>query len=251
MSEEKLFDQVAIVTGAAQGMGAAIARCLARQGAKVALCDVNERGAQKVVEEITLSGREALAIAVDVTVEAQVSAMVDLVIDTYGPVGILVNSAGILRPTRIGDITKEEWDLVVDVNLNGTFLCCSAVLEVMKEHGYGRIVNLASSAGRSVSTLGGAHYTASKAAVIGFTRAIAKELGPYGITANAICPGLINTEMARDNCTPEELLAHAESFPLRRLGSAEEVGGLALFLVSDSAYITGACVDINGGDLML
>ena len=128
--------QVAIVSGAAQGMGAAIARCFARQGAKVALCDVNESGVRKVAEEITLSGGEALAITADVTVEAQVSAMVDLVIDTYGPVGILVNSAVILRPTRIGDITKEERDLVIDLNLNGTFPCCPAVPQVIMEHGY-------------------------------------------------------------------------------------------------------------------
>ena len=251
MSAGRLMDQVAIVTGAAQGMGAEIARCFAREGARVVLCDVNETEVREVADGIGASGGEAMATAADVTDEAQVIAMAERACQTYGAVGVLVNCAGILRPTRIGDIAKEEWDLVIDVNLNGTFLCCSAVIEAMKEQKHGRIVNMASSAGRSVSTLGGAHYTASKAAVIGFTRAIAKELGPFGITANAICPGLIDTEMARDNCTAEDLRAHAESFPLRRLGSADEVAELALFLATDGGYISGACVDINGGDLML
>ena len=251
MKERRLAGQTAIVTGAAQGMGAAIARRLAMEGAQVALCDVQAEAIRELEQGIGAAAGEATAIEVDVTEEAQVAAMADSVVTIYGPVGILVNCAGILLPTRIGDITKEEWDLVLDINLNGTFLCCAAVIEVMKERNYGRIVNMASTAGRSVSTLGGAHYTASKAAVIGLTRAIAKELGSHGITVNAICPGLINTEMARDNCTPEELEAYAESFPARRLGSVEDVAELAMYLIADGSYVTGACLDINGGDLMV
>ena len=130
-------------------------------------------------------------------------------------------------------------------------MCCTAVLEGMREISHGRIINLASSAGRSVSTLGGAHYTASKAGVIGLTRALAKELGPHGITANAICPGLIDTPMVQDNCAPERVREYADSFPIRRLGTPAEVAELVRFLVSDGAYITGACLDINGGDLMV
>lgn len=172
-------------------------------------------------------------------------------LSAHGSSDILVNCAGVLRTTRIDAITSAEWDLVLDVNLKGTFLCSQAVLPAMKEREYGRIVNISSSAGRSVSTLGGAHYTAAKAGVLGFTRALAKEVARFGITANAICPGLIDTEMARSNCSPERLRAYEESFPISRLGTPQEVATLVLFLVSDAAYITGASVDINGGDLML
>ena len=121
----------------------------------------------------------------------------------------------------------------------------------MKKNGYGRIVNLSSSAGRSVSTLGGAHYTTSKAAVLGFTRALAREMAPHGITANAVCPGLIDTEMVRQNCSPERLRAYERSFPVSRLGTPEEVARLVVFLCADADYITGASIDINGGDLMV
>ena len=138
------------------------------------------------------------------------------------------------------------------MNLTGAFLCTQAVVSVMKEFGFGRIVNISSSAGRSVSTLGGAHYTASKAGLIGLTRAAAKELAPIGITVNAICPGLIDTQMARETTTPEELQRFLDSFPIQRLGSPEEIAHLVVFLCSEeAAYITGASLDINGGDLMI
>ncbi len=247
---DRLEGQVAIVTGAAQGMGAACSRRLAEEGAAVALVDLNEAGAKRVADEIVSRGGVATATGTDVTDEAQVGAMVQSAVSEHGPVGILVNCAGVIFRTRISDITKAEWDKVLDVNLNGTFLCCAATLGGMKENHYGRIVNISSTAGRSVSTLGGAHYTASKAAVIGFTRAVAKETGPFGITSNAICPGLIDTEMVRENCSPEQLRAYADSFPIQRLGSPEEVADLTVFLVAEGGYITGACLDISGGDLM-
>ena len=246
-----LQGQVAVVTGAAQGMGAAIARCLAGHGARVVVADVNDQGARAQAKAVRTDGGTAAAFEVDVTDERGVAAMIAFASDTYGSVQVLVNSAGILRSTRVEAITKSEWDLVLDVNLNGTFLCCAAVLEGMRESGYGRIINLASSAGRSVSTLGGAHYTASKAGVIGLTRALAKELGPHGITANAICPGLIDTEMVQENCAPERVQEYADSFPITRLGTPAEIAELVRFLVTDGAYITGACLDINGGDLMV
>ncbi len=246
-----LQGQVAVVTGAAQGMGAVIAGCLAAHGAQVVLADVNGERVQAQAEAVRTAGGDASGFEVDVTDEQRVAAMVAFASDTYGSVQILVNGAGILRRTRVEAITKSEWDLVLDVNLNGTFICCAAVLEGMRASGHGRIINLASSAGRSVSTLGGAHYTASKAGVIGLTRALAKELGPHGITANAICPGLIDTEMVQDNCAPERVREYADSFPIRRLGTPAEVAELVRFLVSDGAYITGACLDINGGDLMV
>ena len=250
-SEGKLANQVAIVTGAGQGMGAATAVRLANEGAAVVVGDINESKAARVAEEINNSGGRATSAKTDVTKEDEVASMVGCAIDTYGSVSILVNNAGILHPTRIDDVTKAEWDQVLDVNLNGTFLCSKAVLSTMKQKGYGRIVNMSSSAGRSVSTLGGVHYTAAKAGVLGLTRAMAKEVAPFGITVNAVCPGLIDTEMVRIECTPERIKGYEESFPIARLGTPEEVAQLILFLVSDSQYITGASIDINGGDLMM
>ena len=251
-SEGKLHNQVAIVTGAAQGMGAAIAGRLTAEGAKVVLSDINVEKVAGVTERInaTIEG-SAMSMKTDVTKEDEVAEMVEATIAHYGSVGILVNNAGILYPTRIDYVTKAEWDEVLDVNLNGSFLCSKAVLPIMKENKFGRIVNMSSSAGRSVSTLGGVHYTAAKAGVLGLTRGMAKEVAPFGITVNAICPGLIDTEMARKNCTPEQLRAYEESFPIPRLGTPEEVAQLIIFLATDAAYITGASIDINGGDLMM
>ena len=251
-SEGKLHNQVAIVTGAAQGMGAAIAGRLAAEGAKVVLSDINVEKVAQVAERIsTAANSSVLAMKTDVTKENEVAGMVEMAIEHYGTVGILVNNAGILYPTRIDNVTKAEWDEVLDVNLNGSFLCSKAVLPIMKENRFGRIINMSSSAGRSVSTLGGVHYTAAKAGVLGLTRGMAKEVAPFGITVNAVCPGLIDTEMARENRSPEQLRAYEESFPIPRLGTPEEVAQLIVFLAMDAAYSTGASIDINGGDLMM
>ena len=251
-SEGKLHNQVAIVTGAAQGMGAAVAGRLAAEGAKVVLSDINVGKVAQVAERIsTAANNSTMAIKTDVTEEDEVAEMVEMAIEHYGTVGLLVNNAGILYSTRIDNVTKAEWDEVIDVNLNGSFLCSKAVLPIMKANKFGCIVNMSSSAGRSVSTLGGVHYTAAKAGVLGLTRGMAKEVAPFGITVNAICPGLIDTEMARENCTPEQLRTYEESFPIPRLGTPEEVAQLIVFLATDAAYITGASIDINGGDLMM
>lgn len=166
----------------------------------------------------------------------------------FGGLDILVNNAGVLRPTRGELITDEEWDLVIDTNLTGTFLCCR---EAIPESA-GRSVNLSSTAGTSVSTVGGPHYTAAKAGVLGLTRHLAKELAVDKITVNAVCPGLIDTEMVRATISPTQAGAYAASFPIARLGLPEEVAKLVAFLSSDRAeYITGASLDINGGDLTI
>jgi 3-oxoacyl-[acyl-carrier protein] reductase len=250
-SEGKLHGQVAIVTGAAQGMGAESARVLARQGARVVVCDLNGEKAKQVAREIDPAGEQALGLKTDVADEGDVAALVDATLERFGKIGILVNNAGVLRSTRVEEISAAEWDLVLDANLKGTFFCSKAVLANMKANKYGRIINMSSSAGRSVSTLGGAHYTTAKAGVLGFTRALAKEMAPFGITANSICPGLIDTEMVRENCSAERLQAYEESFPISRLGTRDEVARLVLFLAADAPYITGAAFDINGGDLMI
>jgi len=154
--------------------------------------------------------------------------------------------------TGLPEISLQEWEGVIDVNLTGPFLCIKAVFPAMKEKGCGRIVNISSSAGRSVSTLGGAHYSASKAGLLGLTRAVAKEVASFSITVNAICPGLIDTKMVRETTTDDELQSFINSFPIKRIGAPEEIGDLVVFLCSDkAAYITGAAVDINGGDLMM
>ena len=233
-------------------MGRTTAERLAAEGAGVVITDINFEAAEELASRITNSGGEALAVQADVSKAAEVKEVVDDSVERFGKIDILINNAGILRRTRFGEISEEEWDLVVAVNMKGVFLCSQAVYGIMKERGYGRIVNFSSSAGRSVSTLGGAHYTATKAAVLGITRAMAKEAAPFGITVNAVCPGLIDTDMVRKTTDPVDLEAYEKSFPIHRLGTSDEVADLVLFLASDEAsYITGASIDINGGDLMI
>ena len=241
--------KVAVVTGGGQGMGRAVARRLVEGGAKVVVNDKNGDAAQAVADAL---GSGALAAPGDVTVKADVDAVVRLAVDAFGSIGILVNNAGILFSTALADMEEDEWDLVIDVNMKGTYLFTRAVLPVMKQAGWGRIVNFSSTAGKAVSTLGGPHYTAAKAGILGLTRAAAKEFAPYGITVNAVCPGLVNTEMVQQNVAPERLDAYLASFPVSRICDPSEVAELVAFLASDrAAYITGASLDINGGDLMV
>jgi len=241
--------RVAMITGAAQGMGRATAERLAARGARVAVNDVSHERLTPVLAGL---GDRAIAIPGNVSEGAAVRAMIGKALDAFGRLDILVNNAGILYPTRFEDIPETEWRRTLDINLTAVFLCTQAAVGPMKAAGYGRVVNLSSTAGKSVSTLGGAHYTASKAGVLGLTRAAAKELAPLGITVNAVCPGLIDTEMVRANVTPERLEAYRTSFPIQRLGSPAEVADLIAFLASEAAgYITGAAFDITGGDLMV
>jgi NAD(P)-dependent dehydrogenase (short-subunit alcohol dehydrogenase family) len=244
--------RVAVVTGGARGMGFECARRLGADGASVALLDLDEAEARDAAAKLRTEGVRASAFTADVTKEDAVAEAVRRIAADLGPPAILLNAAGILRRTRFLEITVAEWDAVVGVSMKGTFLCSRACLPDMLAAGWGRIVNFSSTAGKSVSTLGGAHYTASKAAVLGLTRAIAKEVASRGVCVNAICPGMIDTEMVREYCGDEMLDDYARSFPVGRLGRPTEVAALASFLCSeDAGYITGASLDINGGDLMV
>ncbi len=248
----ELAGKVAIVTGAGQGMGKAVSLQLASNGAYLVINDVNTDAAEQSVTEVKSAGGEAIASAGSVTSKTDVDRMVQVATEVYGGVHILVNNAGILRSTHVIDIEEDEWDLVIEVNLKGTYLCSRAVLPAMREANWGRIVNFSSTAGRKYSTLGGAHYSASKAGVLGLTRHLAMEEANNGITVNAVCPGLINTEMVRNTVSPERVKEYTDSFPIPRIGEAWEVSELVAFIASDrAAYMTGVSFDINGGDLMM
>ena len=236
----------ALITGAARGLGAACARRLAADGTRLVLMDLDGAGITELAHELG----DAVAVLGDVGQRADVARAVGEAQDFGGP-DILIGAAGVLRPTPVLDITDDEWELVLSANLTGSFLTGQLCARVMRRAGWGRIVDFSSTAGKTVSTVGGAHYTAAKHGVLGLTRALAKELGPYGVTVNAVCPGLIDTEMIRSTVSAEAIATYEASFPIPRLGRPTEVADLVSFLVSDKAsYITGAALDITGGDFL-
>ena len=262
MIADEFSGRVALITGAARGLGLAAAERFLAGGARVVINVRRPEQAAAVAARLgdggeggggeSGGGERLLVLPGDVASSATVRALVAQALDRFGRLDVLVNNAAAAFSTRFEQIGEEEWRRAVDVNLTAAFLCIQAALPAMKANRYGRVVNLSSTAGKSVSTLGGAHYTASKAGLLGLTRAAAKELGPHGITVNAVCPGLIDTELTREHATPEQLAVYARSFPVQRLGTAAEVAELISFLASERAgYITGAAIDINGGDLMV
>ena len=241
--------RVALVTGAARGLGRAAVQRLHELGASVA---INVRDDARAAALANSLGERALAAPGDVAADGMPEHIVQQTFDHFGRVDILVNNAAVARSTRFADLSLDEWRETFEVNLTAPFRFTQAVLPIMKAQGYGRIVNISSSAGRMVSTLGSAAYTASKAGMLGLTRAAAKELGRFGITVNAICPGMIDTELTHEHASDDLLARLAAGYPVPRLGTAREVADLICFIASPAAgYITGASLDINGGDLMM
>ena len=246
----KLKNQVAIVTGSARGIGKAVAFTFIREGAKVALVDVDKERLEAVKNEIQEKGGVALVISADITKSPEVKGMVAQVHRTLGRIDILVNNAGIIRRGTIETMTEEDWDRVIEVNLKGTFNCCQAVVEIMKRQGRGKIVNVSSIAGKAGDITSAPGYGPSKAAVDALTKTLARQLARYAIHVNAVSPHAIATEMSAQ--WPEERRKEIiASIPLGRLGKPEDVAEAVLFLASDSAsFITGEILDVNGGAWM-
>lgn len=242
-----LNDKIAVITGAAKGIGAATALCFARGRAKgIAVIDLDMEIADMTAEEITQkTGCECIAIKANVACEEDVNHVFDVALNRFGTIDILVNSAGICRIVSMDDVTMEEWDRTMDINLKGTFLFSRSALKIMKQKKSGKIVNVASQAGKIGGLIVGPDYPASKAAVICLTKSLAKAAAPFNINVNSVAPGLIATEMTRS------FGYDSASVPLGRIGTSEEVADVILFLASDmSRYITGACIDVNGGMTM-
>lgn len=246
----KLDNKTAIVTGARRGIGRAIALALAKEGANVVVSDVSQEDCRKVVTEIKALGRRGLALKCDVSSRVEVEDMVRRTVAEFGKVDILVNNAGVISFKPFLELTDEDWDNTLNVNLKGQFLCARAVAREMVKNKWGRIINVASisSGGCGIAFPLIAHYTASKGGVMALTEALALELTPQGINVNAICPGAIDTDMAKGTKESGQIEQVLLRIPKGRLGQPEDIANLAVFLASEeSDYISGAAIVIDGG----
>lgn len=245
----RLEGKVAFVTGAAQGIGRAIALRLAAEGARVAICDIQTEGAERTAQEIRGAGGEALAVKLDVSKLDEAIAAADTVEARLGPIDVLVNNAGWDKVEPFVDNTPETWDRVIAINFRGVLNCCKAVAPRMLERGGGKIVSISSDAGRVGST-GEAVYAGCKAAIIGFSKTLARELARARINVNVVCPGPTQTALLRDAMAGREgvLEAMAKAIPFRRLGQPEDLAGaVAFFASADSDYVTGQVLSVSGG----
>ncbi len=243
-------DKIAIVTGGGSGIGRAIALALAGEGAVVNVWDVNEEGMKECVAAIGDTSGEPFYDRVDVSDGEQVKKAAGGVLHRHGHIDILVNNAGICVATPIDSISVEEWDRVMAVNLRGTFLCSQAVMGTMKEQRSGKIINFGSIAGKVGGIVAGAHYSASKAAIMCFTKSLARELAPYGVNVNGVAPGVVATDMSR-MLSGGDYSGYLSAIPLGRIGTPEETARVVVFLASDDAgYLAGEIIDVNGGQLM-
>jgi NAD(P)-dependent dehydrogenase (short-subunit alcohol dehydrogenase family) len=246
-------DEVVIVTGAAIGIGATMAGMFAREGARVAALDIDRPRLDEVVRGITAGGAEALALGCDVTSAADVGRAVDAIAGRWGRIDVLVNNAGgFFKLVAMEDIDADEWDAILRLNLTSVFLCSKAVVPIMKRQRGGRIVSMASIAGRSGNVPTAAHYAAAKAGIIGFTRQLAREVAGHGILVNAVAPGTVGTPRVLAARSPEATNALASAMPVGRLGEPADIAEVVLFLASDAArFVTGATLDANGGQAMV
>ncbi|MGL4604924.1 MAG: beta-ketoacyl-ACP reductase [Iodobacter sp.] len=242
----RLKDKVAIITGAASGIGQATAVKFAAEGAKVVVCDVNQSGIDAVVSDLIASGAEAVGHVVDVTNKVQIAEMVAAVKAQFGRIDVLVNNAGIVLDAQLTKMTDEQFDRVIDVNLKGVYNCARAVVDTMVAQGSGVILNASSVVG-VYGNFGQSNYAATKFGVIGFVKTWAKELGKKGIRANAVCPGFVATPILK--AMPEKVIQSMEErVPMKRMAQPEEIANVYAFLASDEAsYINGAAIEVTGG----
>lgn len=248
----RFLDKVSIVTGGASGIGAATARALAAEGARVVVADINASALEKMEEEMRKEDRQFRCLRANVAKEKEVEELINKTVSHFGGIDILVNNAGISpkhdgKKANLWEMSIAEWDQVMAVNIRGAFLCCHFAVPKMIERGCGTIVNVSSLAAKAGSGITGCHYVISKAGVVGLTKVLAREVAEYGIRVNAVAPGRIDTPMIWD-VPPEVNEKYKQTIPLNRLGTPEEVAEGIVFLLSESAsYITGQVMDINGG----
>ena len=239
-----------LVTGGARGIGREIARAFAREGADVAILDIRIEQARDTAAELEQFGHRTLAVAADVSSEPDVRDAIEQAARAFGGIGVLVNNAGIIDTAPVAEMPTEMWDRMIAVNLRGVFLCTRAVLPGMTERGFGRIINISSQLGHKGAP-NMAHYAAAKAAIIGFTRSLAREVCADGVLVNAICPGAVATDLGGD--IPDDLRAHRlAEIPLGRFGQAAEIAPTAVLLAGPGGnFYVGATMNLNGGDVMV